>query len=48
MGASLELMLIEANSGKIVWGGAGEWKRSRTELGLGGPNILPWKRGRIG
>jgi|GEM_PF-6258166 len=27
LGASLELILIEAKSGKIVWGGAGEWKR---------------------
>lgn len=27
MGASLELMLINAGTGEVVWGGSGEWKR---------------------
>lgn len=27
MGASLELLLIDASTGKIAWGGGGEWKR---------------------
>lgn len=27
MGASLELMLVNANTGEVAWGGSGEWKR---------------------
>jgi hypothetical protein len=27
MGASLELMLINAETGDIAWGGTSEWKR---------------------
>ncbi|MFZ0240594.1 MAG: hypothetical protein WAL90_03025 [Desulfobacterales bacterium] len=27
MGASLELMIVDAQTGSMVWGGAGEWKR---------------------
>ena len=27
MGASLEIMLISANTGEVAWGGSGEWKR---------------------
>lgn len=27
MGASLELMIVDAKTGKITWGGTGEWKR---------------------
>ena len=27
MGASLELMIVDAETGSITWGGTGEWKR---------------------
>ncbi len=25
--ASLELMIVKADTGEIIWGGVGEWKR---------------------
>jgi hypothetical protein len=27
MGASIEVMLVNASTGTIEWGGSGEWKR---------------------
>ena len=35
MGASLELLLVDASTGKIVWGGSGEWKKGGI-FGAGG------------
>lgn len=35
MGTSLEIMIVEANTGKIAWGGSGEWKKGGV-FGFGG------------
>lgn len=35
MGTSLEVMIINANTGQTAWGGSGEWKRGGM-LGFGG------------
>lgn len=35
MGASLEIMIINATTGEVSWGGSGEWKRGGI-FGLGG------------